>query len=194
MVRQGGLCSLTEDRRHLRTLGLAASIFLVALSAPAAAQNGEKQDSVGEDVLDAVTQPLSDLNLRSRDIPLLLLRAQDAPYDLEGLSECEGLRKEVGALDEVLGPDADAPATEESLVNKGLKAGGNVLGGLIPFRGLVRQLSGAKAEQARWRAAIYAGVARRSYLKGYMQGRDCKTGEEVSVDSARDVLGLEPVD
>ena len=194
MVGQGHSCSLTEDRRHLRTLGVATSIFLAALSAPAAAQNGEKQDSVGEDVLDAVTQPLSDLNLRSKDIPLLLLRAQDAPYDLDGLGECEDLRKEVGALDEVLGPDADAPPSEEGLFNKGLKAGGNVLGGLIPFRGIVRQLSGAKAEQARWRAAIYAGVARRSYLKGFMQGKVCKTEDEVSVESARDVLGLEPVE
>ncbi|QUL38362.1 hypothetical protein [Erythrobacter sp. JK5] len=171
-------------------LTLAASALFAVFAAPVHAQSGEKHDSVGEDAVDAVTQPLSDLNLRSKDIPLLLTLAQQAPYDLTNLDDCDALRGEVGRLDEVLGPDADAPQDEEGLVNKGLKTGGNILGGMIPFRGLVRQLSGAKAEEKRWEAAIYAGVARRSYLKGYMAGKSCLTSEEETIRSARDVLNL----
>lgn len=76
------------------------------------------------------------------------------------------------------------------MVNRGLKAGGNILGDLIPFRGIVRQVSGAEAEQARWEAAIYAGVARRSYLKGVLEGRDCPDARELAIDNARALLGL----
>lgn len=171
---------------------LAVSLALALLPlTPAHAQSGEKKDSVGEDAVDAVTQPLTDLNLRSKDIPEILLTAQKQPYSLEGLTDCARLRGEVAQLDEVLAPDADQPADEEGVVNKGLKAGGKILGGIIPFRGLVRQISGAEAERARWEAAIYAGVARRSYLKGYMKGQGCETAEEASIRSARELLGLQ---
>lgn len=142
------------------------------------------------DAVDAVTQPLSDLNLRNREIPLILVLAQQEPYDMAQLGDCDALRAEIAQLEEVLGPDADAPADKEGLVNKGLKLGGSTISGFIPFRGLVRQVSGANANAKRWQAAIYAGVARRSYLKGYLAGQECPSREEMSVQSARDVLGM----
>lgn len=168
-----------------------ASLLISILAVPAAAQNGEKQDSVGEDAIDAVTQPLSDLNLRSRDIPAILLRAENAPYDLANIDGCAALREEVALLEEVLGPDADAPEQETALINRGLNLGGDVLGGMVPFRGLVRRVSGARAEEKRREKAIYAGVARRSFLKGVMAGRECETREQASLRSAHEVLGLE---
>lgn len=162
--------------------------------APAAAQGGAPIDSVGEDALDAVTQPLSDLGLRSRDIPLILLAAQDAPYTIAGLDSCEAVRNEIVALEETLGPDADDEDPESSgLINQGLNLGGNFLSGFIPFRGLIRQVSGAKAEEKRWEVAVYAGVARRSFLKGYAAGQSCPTERESGLASARNLLGLEPV-
>lgn len=169
----------------------AATLILLAVASPAAAQSGMQQDSVAEDAVDAVTQPLSDLNLRSRDIPQVLLTAQDAPYELAGMEECSALREEVARLDRVLGPDADEPEERAGLVNRGLRTGGKILGGMIPFRGLVRQISGAKAVEKRWEAAVYAGVARRSFLKGYMAGKDCETAEEAAIRSARDILGMD---
>lgn len=167
------------------------AIALALLSAPAHAQSGEKNDSVGEDAIDAITQPLSDLNLRSKDIPTILTLAQNQPYDLARLDDCEAVRGGIAQLDDVLGPDANEEPDQEGLINKGFQTGGKVLGGFIPFRGLVRQISGAKAEEARWEAAIYAGVARRSYLKGYLKGLGCETATEASIRSARDVLGLD---
>ena len=167
---------------------------VMTLPVSAYAQSGEQQDSVRDDAVDAVTQPLSDLNLRKKDIPLILQIAQNAPYSLEAVATCELLQHEIGRLEEALGPDADSPQEEKGLLNTGLQAGGNILSGFIPFRGVVRQLSGANAERARWEAAIYSGVARRSYLKGYMLGQQCpvSTPQEAAVRSAEDVLGLPP--
>lgn len=180
-----------EQSGKCTTLVLALAIFALGVAAtPANAQNGEKKDSVAADAVDAVTQPLSDLNLRSKDIPIVLTRAQSGPYDLTGLSECSEVRSEIAHLDEVLGPDADAPPEDGGVLNKGLKIGGNVLGGFIPFRALVRQLSGANAQRARWEAAIFAGVARRSFLKGVAFAKQCKTSDEIALKSAENVLKM----
>lgn len=168
----------------------AASLILFILANPAVAQSGMQQDSVSEDAVDAVAQPLSDLNLRSKDIPQILLTAQEEPYHLVGVEECSALRTEVARLNDVLGPDADEPQDEAGILNRGLRTGGRILGGMIPFRGLVREISGANAEEKRWGAAVYAGVARRSFLKGFMAAKNCETAEEASVRSARDVLGM----
>lgn len=175
----------------LRALALAASVVTLLVADPLVAQIGEQRDSVGEDAVDAVTQPLSDLNLRSKEIPDLLLVAQSAPYDISELGECADLRAEIARLDDVLGADADEPPESDGVINRGLKAGGNLLGGLIPFRGLVRQVSGAEAEHARWEAAIYAGVARRSFIKGLLKGRECRDAREMALDQAHALLGLD---
>ena len=169
---------------------LAASIGLAALASPAFAQSGERQDSIGEDAVDAVTQPLSDFNLRKKEIPLILRLAQEEPYNISEVEGCDALRTKVARLDEVLGPDANQPAEGKGMINRGLQLGGDVLGGMIPFRGIMRRVTGARAEAKRWEAAIYAGVARRSFIKGYMAGRGCGTVEEATVRSARDILGL----
>lgn len=169
-----------------------APVGWAAAEAPAQAQAGEKKNSVGTDALDALTQPLSDLNLRNKDIPAILAEAQQAPYDLAGVTDCASAFAAVSRLDEVLGPDVDAPDEEgDSIVGKGLELGGNVLGGLIPFRGIVRQLSGANAERARWEASIFAGVTRRSYLKGFARGLGCPSAEEAAVQSSKGVLGID---
>lgn len=188
----GSNITQSGGRSAWRTSALAASLIVAVSACPVFAQSGAKKDSVGEEALDAVTQPLSDLNLRSKDIPPILLRAHVAPYDLEAFETCEALRVEVTNLNEVLGPDADEPEEAVGFLNRGLQAGGSMLGDMIPLRGIVRRVSGAKAEEAKWRVAIYAGVARRSYLKGFMKGLECQTAEEASIESAHDVLGLEP--
>ncbi|WP_152553448.1 hypothetical protein [Erythrobacter longus] len=174
------------------TFLIAMSLTLSLLSPGTAhAQSGAKEDSIGEDAVDAVTQPLSDLNLRSKEIPLILTLAQEEPYNLTEVAGCDAVRTEIARLDAVLGPDANEPAERRGLVNRGLQVGGDVLGGMIPFRSIVRRLSGARAERKRWEAAIFAGVARRSFLKGYLAGQACETPEEASVETARDVLGME---
>ena len=45
---------------------------------------------------------------------------------------------------------------------------------IIPFRSVIREISGAAAHDRRYNAAVYAGVVRRSFLKGIGQQRGCK--------------------
>lgn len=183
--------SLRGSRPLAIILALAPLAWAVA-AAPAQAQTGEKNNSVGADAIDAITQPLTDLNLRNKDIPAILADAQQAPYDLAGLTDCASTFAEISRLDQVLGPDVDASDEDgENIVERGLAIGGNVLGGLIPFRGIVRQLSGANAERARWEASVFAGVTRRSYLKGYTRGMACLSAEEAALQSSKKVLGID---
>jgi len=44
----------------------------------------------------------------------------------------------------------------------------------IPFRGILREVSGASEHQRRIRAAIQAGLARRGFLKGVGETHGCK--------------------
>jgi len=174
--------------RRLGQAGLSALAFAAALSVPSgvAAQTAEKTDTIKEDVVDAAAQPLEDLNLRSDDIPPILIIAQAAPYELAAVTgqkdfdDCELIRHEIGLLEDVLGPDVDQEAEKEALAKRGLRVGGRLLGGLIPFRGVVRELSGANAERAKINAAIFAGLARRGYLKGYGRGIGCAWVDEIA--------------
>jgi hypothetical protein len=160
---------------------LAGSLaFSISLS-PAYAQNGERQRTVIGVAGDAVTKPLEDFNIKSRKIPVVLLLAQSAPYVTEGLQECSSLLTAIQELDLVLGPDADEAAHEAGVARPALEAGGNFLSGFIPFRGVVRTLSGANKKRADMLAAIYSGVARRSYLKGFSAAMACPKAGEFSV-------------
>lgn len=184
--------ALSSGRRRAGSLLLGLAVAMI-LPASAAAQGGAPVDSMREDAIDAVTQPLSDLGLRSRDIPMILLAAQADPYTIRSLDDCSAVRNEIALLEDTLGPDADVEDPKSpGLINQGLNLGGSMLSGFIPFRGLIRQVSGAKAEEKRWEVAVYAGVARRSFLKGYAAGQACPLLEESGVASARDLLGLKP--
>ena len=79
---------------------------------------------------------------------------------------------EVSALDEVLGPDLDLPEEERARISAGRMAK-TVVGSFIPFRGLIREVSGANDHDRRIRAAIQAGLARRGFLKGAGQAKGC---------------------
>jgi hypothetical protein len=159
-----------------------ASLLVLGLTAtPAHAQNGERQHSVAGTAGDAAMQPLEDFNLKSRKIPARLLLAQEAPYETEGLETCTSLHSKIIALDDVLGPDADAEADETGLMRGVLKTSGNLLSSFIPFRGVVRALSGANRKRAEMAAAVYAGIARRSYLKGYSAAKDCPRSEASAI-------------
>lgn len=178
---------------NYKGLLIVAAFTALALSAPVRAQNGEKRDSVARDALDAATQPLADLNIVGRDVPAILVLAQADPYGLDGLTDCPRIHTAIALLDEVLGPDADAERDSGSIANSALRAGGNMLGGFIPFRGVVRQLSGANAREKKMEVAIYAGVARRSFLKGYAAGLGCAPRKTDAVIKAEEVLGM-PLD
>ena len=172
--------------------GLGAAIMMMA-AAPAASAQGTPTRSVGGSAKDAVTQPLQDLNLAGRKVPTELLLLQQDPYATEGLDTCPAIDEQIASLEDILGPDVDAPQKSAGMLQAALKTGGNFLGGFIPFRGVVRQLSGASARKKRMEDAIYVGVARRSFLKGFAASRGCPTAEERAIAEARAALGKDQV-
>ncbi len=150
---------------------LLALIFAVLLASCASTDKQSLQS--------AATTPLKDLNLVNAPVPAVLAAAQKAPYALTESSSCAELKDAVRALDEVLGPDLDTPATEANpgLIERGsnLVAGAaqNAAEGLIPHRKWVRKLSGAERYSKQVASAIAAGAVRRGFLKGVAKAKSC---------------------
>lgn len=122
---------------------------------------------------DVATTPLSDLNIKKGTIPPVLTTATQQAYSLHGLGNCQRLASAIGELDAVLGPDVDVPKTGGRRISAG-KAAQSFVGSFIPFRGVIRELSGASGHERELQAAILAGVARRAFLKGTGQSRGCR--------------------
>jgi hypothetical protein len=161
-----------------------AAAALVSLPATASAQNKPADPSRAEEPAKPITErdvgakdvaltPLTDLGLRKGEIPQLLIDAQYWPYDLTGLTRCPQIAAAIGQLDAVLGDDIDVAIAKGQSVLPG-RVAQSVVGSFIPFRGVIRELSGASAQDRRVQAAIYAGMARRSFLKGVGQQRGCR--------------------
>ncbi|PLK25078.1 hypothetical protein C0V72_02925 [Porphyrobacter sp. TH134] len=154
-----------------RTLPLhlaAIAVIACASAAPAAAQVMAEPD-----VTEVAKTPLRDLNIDGRDIPEVLLAAERNPYNAAGLAKCSAIVTQIAALDEVLGADYDiAGAKDTDRLNEG-RIGQSVVGSIIPFRGIVREVTGAAGNERKLRAAYTAGMARRAFLKGLGMGKSC---------------------
>jgi hypothetical protein len=134
-------------------------------------------------VSEAATTPLNDLNLVHASIPAVLADAQKGPYVTPVDQSCGALLAEVRSLDEVLGPDLDAPASASNpgLIERGSTAVGNAAvgalkgaaQGVVPYRSWVRKLTGAERYSKEVSAAIAAGTIRRAFLKGVSLARGC---------------------
>jgi hypothetical protein len=172
-----------------RIAGAALALLLGACAttespAPAAATTpAEKTAKAADEVAQAVTAPLADLNLVRAEIPPILLLAQKLPYGPPADPTCAGLAKQIEALDAVLGADLDTAQTavNPSLIERGLDSvGGAAIGtirgttqAVVPYRSWVRRLSGAERYSKDVSAAIAAGTIRRAYLKGFGQAQGC---------------------
>jgi hypothetical protein len=122
------------------------------------------------------TQPARDVGAEKVQVPAAVQKAAAAPYALAGLNNCVALTREIASLDDVLGPDFDtAAAKRESRAGKLAEAGGKtVVNTIIPFRGLVRELTGAAPAERRLNAALDASYARRGFLRGVAAARRCR--------------------
>lgn len=147
-----------------------SSAALVLLAIPAAAQ--EDVTNRDPDMLDAAMTPLSDLNLARDPIPAILLQAQANPYANPGMEDCSAILAGIGDLDAVLGDDFDTRAVQERDITVGGVAQ-RAVGMFIPFRGIIREISGANDHEFNFRQAISAGLMRRAYLKGLGEAQDC---------------------
>ena len=170
------------------------SILSLALLAAAPAIAQTAVDSPNVTAEDVATKPLSDMNLKKDEIPPLLIEARSHPYDLTGLGRCSSLGAAITALDSVLGDDIDIVDPKTEAEKRGNSVGNiakSLIGSLIPFGGVIREVSGANATQRQWSEAIYAGSVRRAFLKGVGQQRGCAwparaaTAREAAEISAR---------
>ena len=164
------------------TLGIAAMLLLSGCAArehPASAsavRPGESNASTVEKAGNIITQPVRDVGIAETGIPDVLQKANEDPYTLAGLRTCDSLASAIRGLNDALGPDFSAGEEhKESRPGKIVEAGGKtVVNALIPFRGLVREISGAAPAQRRLSAAIDTGFARRGFLRGVYQTRHCR--------------------
>lgn len=186
------------DRFHRYVTGTAAcviaSAILIAQPASGAAQQGsaagggnaanqaqpEKKDNDVEETAKKAgtiaTQPVRDVGISKRDIPPVLIKAIENPYTTTNMRTCRQISGGIDELNAVLGPDfAGAGDKKESKAGKLAEAGGKtVINAFIPFRGLVREISGAAPAERRYNAALDAGLARRGFLRGMAQTKGCK--------------------
>lgn len=163
-ARATGLPSFAKAARA----GL-AGIALVLASAPAQAQMAGEEP----DVEDVARTPLEDFNIESDDIPEVLVIAAQDPYAQDGLTSCNAIVAGVAELDQVLGADFDLAVDEEGRRISGGRIAKSVVGSFVPFRGIVREVSGANARRREVNTAITAGMVRRGFLKGLGAQRGC---------------------
>lgn len=158
---------------------IAAIIAAAALAAAAQAQTQPPRegDTTGERVQDIATQPVRDVGIERTTVPAVLELAAEGPYSMTGARTCAQIAASVLALNDALGADFDAPAEAGgSPAGQVAEAGGRaVVNSLIPFRSLVREISGAASADRQLQAATYAGVARRGFLRGLHRSRGCRT-------------------
>ncbi len=159
---------------------IAATIAAAALAVGAHAQTQppRESDTTIDRAQDIATQPVRDVGIQRTTIPAVLELAADDPYSMTGARTCAQIAASVIALNDELGADFDAPPTDAGGNQAGrvAEAGGRALvDSLIPFRSVVREISGAAGADRRLQAATHAGVARRGFLRGLHRARGCRT-------------------
>lgn len=122
-----------------------------------------------------VTGQDSGLGIQGPTTPPDLKAAALAPYALPVPADCAGLAAAITALDDLLGPDVDAPpAAAQSLESRAAQALRSAARGAIPYRWALRWMTGAGRADRELRKAILAGTARRGFLRGLRQAEGCE--------------------
>ena len=121
-------------------------------------------------------QPARDVGLLKRKVPPVLEDALADPYSIRGLKTCAQLAAAVRTLNAALGPDYEAGGEyRENRAGKLAAAGAtSVINSIIPYRSLVREISGAAPADRHMKAVVDAGLARRGFLRGVQHKQHCK--------------------
>ena len=138
-------------------------------------------DKAGDGVGNAAAAPLTDLNVRREKIPPLLKTIRN-PYAVDEFLPCDEIASQVMALDAILGRDWDIPPPDKASLQERAADGASTAfldtvaseaSGLIPYRGLVRTVSGANKHERKVRKAYERGSHRRTFLKGIGLMKGC---------------------
>lgn len=156
-------------------IGKFAGLMMVAglLETAALARSGAQEDSTLESAGNRVTEPFD-----GKEVPQKLKDIQDDPYSLSGLRRCAAIIAEVHELNAVLRPDVNE-RVDKSLGKKreqtAARVAGSAIGSIIPFGGIIGEVTGANAERRRYNEAVYAGTVRRGFLKGVGLQKGCRS-------------------
>jgi len=136
----------------------------------------EKVEMTGKRAGEIASQPARDIGAEKVKVPPAVEQAAAAPYALAGMRTCAQLSGAIADLNDALGPDyAGGVVVHENKVGKLAEAGGKtIVNTFIPFRGLVREISGAAPAERRLNAQIQAAFARRGFLRGIATARKCR--------------------
>jgi hypothetical protein len=158
----------------------AAFTLLVSAVACGCTSTTYKDKTGDARVQNAFEQPLRDVSWMRENPPEILIRAAENPYARSVPTDCLEVLSEIEALDLVLGPDLDRLAEEDSESDSdgnGMLSGaiGSLIG--LPYRGVIRSISGAGKREKGLRKAILAGMVRRGFLKGLVLDAACNDPE-----------------
>ncbi|TAJ73421.1 MAG: hypothetical protein EPO51_05315 [Phenylobacterium sp.] len=149
------------------------------IGAPAMAQptNPPPRPSERDRAQEIVSQPARDLGMSRSDIPPVLVAATEDPYSVRGVGTCRQLAAAITELNGALGPDfVVGRDANENRTEKIVEAGGRtIVNSVIPFRSLVREITGAAPAKRALDAAVDAGLARRGFLRGLHRKQGCRT-------------------
>jgi hypothetical protein len=136
------------------------------------------QDGFG----DAALSPLEDVNIKRAKIPEKFKQIKN-PYLVSVETSCEKIGEEVLELDALLGRDWDIPPPDKKGLNERAADGASTAfldtvassaSGLIPYRGIVRTVTGANSHATKVRKAYERGSHRRTFLKGIGLAKGCE--------------------
>ena len=146
------------------------------LTFPSASSAGRTLKAGMSTATEIAAQPVHDVGLFNPDVPDVLARATRSPYDLTNLSTCEQIYDEIDHLSAFLGPDLDKAERQKDnrLSNLAVAGGKSITSSIIPFRTLVREVSGAAPAARRYEEALDSGFARRGFLKGISLKQGCE--------------------
>lgn len=144
---------------------------------------------------DAVQMPLEDVGIKRQPIPEKLQQIVVNPYSLPQPMSCDNIRKEIAELDLLIGVDVCTPENQMGTasykgqyVEQGAKAAREQAVGIVsshinvmPFRGIVRRISGADSHIKKVDNAYQAGRLRRAFLKGLLGAMDKKCMDYCSI-------------
>ncbi|MFZ5718211.1 MAG: hypothetical protein ACOY5Y_01955 [Pseudomonadota bacterium] len=150
--------------RLLTALSVAAAT-LAAGACTTTRTPADPDDPMGE----ALSQPFRDLGLVQENAPVVVRKASADPY--RASRDCAEINADIAELRSVLGPDVDEADADED----GAGVAGAIVSGAtaLPFRGLIREITGAKDREEEVAAAIIAAMVRRGFLKGERTALGC---------------------
>lgn len=171
-------------------LGLTLALFATACAStpdpspdapqhPSATDRAIQQSQDG--FSDAAMSPLEDVNLKRDKIPEVIQGIKN-PYEVDIEISCDEIAAEVERLTAVLGRDWDVPPPDKEGLSTRAADGASTAfldtvagtaSGVIPFRGVVRTVTGANSHARKVRKAYERGSHRRTFLKGIGLIKEC---------------------